>query len=164
MSHSICGIVLAGAYDEAAALRYDLRPVPLRHGVTLFHIDHYFSACWQHRLGLEGSLEGPPPGHGLLPRERAVAVLVSEITGEAEPLFALIITEYFGGVGEQDARVYRGRRAADPSVTRINSALAYLGVVAGRGMDEFDTVGLGRHRAQPGYLERYAELAEELGV
>lgn len=164
MAHSICAIVLPGAYDEGKALGYDLRGVPLARGLTLFHVDHYFSACWRVKLGVEGDLQGPPPRHGLFPREAVLAVMMAEITGEAEPLFALILTEYFGGIGEQHARVYRGRRLADPSIRHINEALACLGVVAAGEMDEFDTVGLSRHRGQPEYLEPYVDLSEELGV
>jgi hypothetical protein len=33
-----------------------------------------------------------------------------------------------------------------------------------RGLDAFDTVGLGDHRSPPEHLERYRELCDELGV
>ncbi|TDT98246.1 hypothetical protein EDD99_6468 [Streptomyces sp. 846.5] len=66
--------------------------------------------------------------------------------------------EYFGGVGTQRTAVgARGALAFGPfaveeneSVPRegtpISRALRLLGVAADRGLDEFDTVGLRRHR------------------
>lgn len=62
---------------------------------------------------------------------------------------AHVEAEYFGGAGSQGSIVcedghvkagpFRGERA-------INEALRLLGVVAVPGMDEFDTLNLGRHR------------------
>lgn len=46
----------------------------------------------------------------------------------------------------------------------INEALRALGVSRRKGVDEFDTGGLGADRHSPEYLERYVELCNELGV
>ncbi|WP_264942169.1 hypothetical protein [Sphingomonas canadensis] len=70
---------------------------------------------------------------------------------------AFVETNYFGGTGSQAAAVIAGGKVAmqaATAVTRnpvrrddpINSALRALGVEAASGMDEFDTVGLGRFR------------------
>ena len=71
---------------------------------------------------------------------------------------AYVEAEYFGGVGTQRAAVWaRGALAFGPFAveehasvpsegTPISRALRLLGVVADRGLDEFDTVGLRRHR------------------
>jgi hypothetical protein len=62
---------------------------------------------------------------------------------------AYVEAEFFGGVGEQvsagwenGALVFGPLNASDA----INQALRWLGVTADAEMDEFDTVGLGRHR------------------
>lgn len=77
---------------------------------------------------------------------------------------AYVEAEYFGGVGTQRAAVWaRGALAFGPFAvedhemvpregTPISRALRLLGVVADHGLDEFDTVGLRRHR----HLEDWA--------
>lgn len=57
-------------------------------------------------------------------------------------------TEYFGGAGEQHATVYRAgvRDLRDGSV---NDALERLGVIARRGSDAWNAVGLSEHRRMP---------------
>jgi hypothetical protein len=69
---------------------------------------------------------------------------------------AYITTFYFGGQGGQDALVWdKGRLRFSPTTqgydqgwpnTPISQALRVIGVVAEKGEDEFDTVGLGKHR------------------
>ncbi|MDO3410515.1 hypothetical protein QWJ34_12155 [Saccharibacillus sp. CPCC 101409] len=57
--------------------------------------------------------------------------------------------EYFGGWGDQTCRVWdRGIEllAEDRRDGAINHALQKLGVTRAEGKDEFDTVGMGRHR------------------
>jgi hypothetical protein len=67
-----------------------------------------------------------------------------------ERLFAIIETDYFGGLGDQAAAVYRGDSEVMVPMSGasgpINEALRVLGVRRAVGMDEFDTVGLGRFR------------------
>jgi len=84
-----------------------------------------------------------------------------------EPIFAVIHTEYFGGMGSQVAAVHRGRSPVmPPTEGGINAALRHLGVVAEAGLDEFDTVSLGRYRSFPelddvDWDEEYARLGLE---
>jgi hypothetical protein len=69
---------------------------------------------------------------------------------------AYVATFYFGGRGGQDALVWsKGALRFSPNTqgydqgwpnTPISQALRLIGVVAERGKDEFDTVGLGKHR------------------
>lgn len=62
---------------------------------------------------------------------------------------AYVEAEFFGGVGGQSAIVWsRGARVIGPihSLHAINPALRLLGVKVGKAHDEFDAVGLGRHR------------------
>ncbi len=63
---------------------------------------------------------------------------------------AYVEAEYFGGVGGQSSVAWaRGLRVLEPihAADAINQALKILGVsVAGFAGDEFDAVGLGKHR------------------
>jgi hypothetical protein len=69
---------------------------------------------------------------------------------------AYVSTYYFGGLGGQDALVWeKGILQFSPTSpgygqkwpnSPISQALRMIGVVAEPGMDEFDTVGLGKHR------------------
>jgi hypothetical protein len=165
MAHNFSAVILKGGYDVVIAEHYDLRSFPLGFDLTMFPIDHYYTACWKNLLGVAGCLRAPDRFDDLIfPCDRVVAELMTRITLRAEPLFAVIATEYFGGVGSQGAGVYRGVELASYEITTINEALRYLGVKAQEGCDEFDTVGLGGHRSMPDYLGKYVEMADELGV
>ncbi len=62
---------------------------------------------------------------------------------------AYVQAGFFGGQGTQSAIVWKdGKGTLGPmtSFDAINQALKQMGVVAQPGKDEFDTVGLGRHR------------------
>ncbi len=71
---------------------------------------------------------------------------------------ALVEAEFFGGCGTQRAQVWEHGRSVlgplvleeddpVPAVTPISLALRRLGVEKGSHYDEFDAVGLGRHRS-----------------
>jgi len=60
-----------------------------------------------------------------------------------------VAAEFFGGVGEQVATLYRHGRVEREFASgyhAINDALAALGVTAESPKDAFDTLGLGRYR------------------
>jgi hypothetical protein len=77
---------------------------------------------------------------------------------------AYVEAEYFGGTGEQSAVVWDAgqvvlshlhlaEKALIPAVgTPISQALRWLGVAKGVHQDEFDAVGLGRHRDTEDWL------------
>jgi hypothetical protein len=73
--------------------------------------------------------------------------------------------EYFGGIGSQFAAVWRGgtlvlgplvltedEPVPAPGWTPISQALRHLGVPADGHYDEFDAIGLGRHRYTEDWL------------
>lgn len=68
---------------------------------------------------------------------------------QARVRIAHVETSYFGGSGDQSAAVWDGGKKFFKSGKQdsINQALAILGVVKDKGVDEFDTVGLGLYRA-----------------
>ena len=142
MGHSITALILKGEFDKPKAESFDLKGKDLGFGLTLFHIDHYYAACWQYSLKTDGQLETPDFDRIVFPTESALAELMKQISCNSCPQFAIIQTDYFGGIGAQYASVFCGSVNADKNIRRINEALKYLGVVAKDGLDEFDTVGL----------------------
>jgi len=139
-------------------------PVPLPQGLSLVHITHYFSAYWQARLGVTASLPVPADFPVTFPREAVLARLSGELAGNDEAPFGLIMTDYFGGYGDQWA-IAVSPALPTPLVTgSVNEVLRALGVVAVAGKDEFDSVGLGEHSETPDYLDRYQDLCAEIGA
>jgi hypothetical protein len=92
-----------------------------------------------------------------LEQDTAVVPLPSGLTPDAERLAAQASrqepvvyaeAEFFGGVGEQHAVLWRRGEGTvlDAEPGPINAALRALGVRGTGDRDEFDSVGLGRHR------------------
>ncbi|MFI0405819.1 hypothetical protein [Actinomadura sp. 3N508] len=82
---------------------------------------------------------------------------------------AYVEAEYFGGTGSQAAQVWdageivlgplhvaEGERWPEAG-SPISQALRRLGVDKGEHFDEFDAVGLGRHRDTGGWLSLFSE-------
>ncbi|MEV6432434.1 hypothetical protein [Nocardia sp. NPDC051463] len=163
MPHAITALILPGAIDTDAVHTWDLVPVPLNNGLTLFHLTHYYTAYWQAAHGVTDRFDLPRQAPGLFPSEGVIATIAADLSARTDPTFALVFTDYFGGVGEQWAAVSNDGRAVR-SVNTINEALRAIGIIAAPGSDEFDTTGLPDHRSTPDYLERYVDLCDELGV
>ncbi|GAA2908919.1 hypothetical protein GCM10010517_75370 [Streptosporangium fragile] len=165
MPHRICALVVAGSVDVERAHSVGLHARLVHDGISVFPIDHCFSTYWAAVRGNGALLDLPRRGlPGLFPREAVLCDLVREVTGADEPRFAIVQTEYFGGVGGQWAAAFAGERRLTTDGASINEALAALGVRASASMDEFDVIGLGEFRSNPDYLDRYADLCDELGV
>ena len=98
------------------------------------------------------------------PTDAALAEIMKKISGISLPQYAIIKTDYFGGMGFQWASVFQGKTNADFTVRTINQALRYLGVTKKNGLDEFETVGLDKIRVQQDYLDKYRDLYDELGL
>lgn len=72
-----------------------------------------------------------------------------------ESAVAYVETEYFGGEGYERAAVWRDRKLALGPLDgagSINRALRALGVACPDGQQEFEAVGLGRHRSLDEWL------------
>ena len=77
---------------------------------------------------------------------------------------AYIEADYFGGRGTQCAVAWRdGIEVLPPTKAKgaINQVLRLLGIHAQSGQDEFDTVGLSRHRNMEDWLEAATRTLEE---
>jgi hypothetical protein len=85
----------------------------------------------------------------------AVAEWIAEAS-EKGPL-AYVEADYFGGIGKQSSVVWKeGKVILEPAHGErgpINRALRALGVRAQPNKDEFETVGLRRHRDMEDWLE-----------
>lgn len=120
-------------------------------------------------VGLRGGVEMIPLGtnarefHGIpfLPlTDEGDVELPSALTQLCTQLamsgdFAYIEAENFGGAGTQAYVLFNGGKAGSPVVANdaINCVLRLLGVRTGKDSDEFETVGLGRHRETDSWLE-----------
>lgn len=158
MSHIIQAILLKGPYNHEEADKYELAGVDLDFDLTLFYIDNDFIDYWEKKLAYSGYLES----NCHLVNKRVIYELMKRISLSIPVEYAIIVTAYVGGMGDQFANIYRNDQNVDPSFNTINDVLNYLGVDRGNHLDEFDAVGLGRYRSNPGYLDKYQKLLEEL--
>lgn len=165
MGHNISAIIVKGTCDKRVADQLDLIGIPLGFDLTLFHIDCHYSEYWQDRLKTQGVLKVNARSPVPFPRESVIGTLVSKLTHHKTCQYAIIATDYFGGIGSQFANAYLGHEVIDKEVTTINQALQVLGVIpTDSRVDEFDTVGLGKYRSAPDHLDKYGDLTEELGL
>lgn len=155
MSHSIRAIIGKPSVAEALGARFDsVRRVPLSQGYEMVPLlDRLFDA-----MAFSVEAANPEAAVGGWSRlGEQVGNVLAELS-RISPV-AYVYTEYFGGVGEQSAVAFTEGRLAtrhggadrilpwSSSIGPINAALAAIGVVRERGKDEFDSIGLGRHRS-----------------
>lgn len=162
MGHNIRALVIRGRFAASACFDVDLRPVELEAGITLLHIDHYYSAYWQAVRKRSGELPIPDSFPLVFPREAVLRDIAAALLHEGAPMFGIIMSEYFGGAGGQWGCLLRGTELV--CAGSVNDVLRGLGVQRSKELDEWDTVGLVKHRSSPGHLEKYAELCEEMGI
>lgn len=161
MPHNITALIVKGNLNHNKAIEFDLIGKDLGFGLSLFHIDYCYSIYWQHKLMLTEQLDLKNIDSCDFPIEISIAVIVKYISYEIEPEFAIIQTDYFSGLGKQNANAFKNSINVDKSIRTINQALKYLGFIANKGLDEFDTIGLDKIRSQPDFLERYRQLVDE---
>ncbi|RZL21477.1 MAG: hypothetical protein EOO96_24275 [Pedobacter sp.] len=164
MGHNITAIILKDDYDKTAAESFGLLGKELSFSLTVFHIDHYQTACWQYELKTVGQLETSISDNFIFPTEIAISEVIKTISVYEEPLYAIIQTDYFGRIGNQFASVYKYKDNIDKNAKTINQVLIHLGVKTNGKLDEFDTIGLDKIRSQPDIFDKYVDLADEYGV
>jgi len=164
VGHHITALAIAAHHASAIAESYGLIERLRWNHVTLFPIDHYWSAYWQaKRGGVDGTLGGSVTG-GRLPSEGVVRAIARELTGLPAPRFAVIQSDYHGGSGDQWALAFEGERSLLDVNASVNHALRELGVDRDPGLDEWDTIGLGDFRSNPDHLDRFQALCDESGA
>jgi len=132
--------------------------IPLGHGLYLLPMTGDL---------IEEVRRGDPVDPRLMPCERFPPGFDRTLAdwSQAGPV-AYVEAEYFGGTGSQLAAVWQAGQLvlgpiikaedAPPSAagkSPISQALRCLGVSAGGHFDEFDAVGLGRHRDTDGWFD-----------
>lgn len=145
MGHNITGIVGRPAVlARARDLGIEEAAIPLDAGLAWIPLsDETLDRLAETSPLEETDWEAPFTHFGLV----LPAVLV-ELSAHGP--VAYIETAYTGGMGHQAAAAYQGGGKRALVSGTVNEALRVLGVVALAGRDEWDTVGLGRHRRMPG--------------
>ena len=147
MGHQISALIAKAPIDTEAARQFDL-PVIIQNDFAIVGLDAAHSDHWSEELGLENT-------------DFSEMILDRPVTHEfalrlGMERYALIETDYFGGAGEQCAAVYHGSTIEmAATMGGINAALKLLGVKRRFNMDEFDTIGLGRHRSFGDQFQKY---------
>jgi hypothetical protein len=149
--HDVEGLIARGDALSASTSQFTSAVVcPLVQGFSLVPLtDALAKELVAYRPDVQTALAKP-----LSYLAAGVHALAIEISRRAP--VAYIATAYFGGNGKQDALAWeRGILRFSPTTpdydrpwphTPISQALRTIGVVADEGLDEFDTVGLGKHR------------------
>lgn len=155
MGHHISAIICKPSADIERILGFDLQIIPTGDFVII-PMDASHSDDWSERLEL-----GFSDGRSKVILDGPFAHLVATIAAEGD--YALIETDYVAGTGNQVAAVYRKGQhlpliaSERVAVGAINEALRAIGVHARNGVDEFDTLGLGRYRDFEDCFARYYE-------
>ncbi len=172
MGHNVTALILKGPYSRIRAEPFDLVGFPLGDPaleLTLFHFNHYFSACWQSHFNSVGELPVPEkiPSWLLVPRERVLSLLMQKISEQENPRFMIMVTFYHGGAGDQFGCAYQNESPL-PGPCTVSASLEHLGVVPDSGLDAFDTVGLQYIRSMPDGVahrfDRYDDWSDELDI
>ncbi len=165
MSHAICALVVVGNYDRDIAGKMDLRAIATYEDVSVFPIDHYYSTFWAADSSVGGELDVAMTVPATFPRDLVLLQFVRDMTGNAEPKFAIIQTGYDGGQshhnGAQWAAAFQGARRLSSDHAAINDALRAIGVPRRYPKDEFDTIGLAAYWSNPRHLEKYRAWCSE---
>ena len=147
MSHDIQAIVAKGKINHEPLMLFDL-PCFFHEGFSIVGLNPYHSDHWTEKLSIYKETRGRiilncPVTH-YFARELGVRD------------YAIISTNYFGGVGKQYATVLSsGNVVMEEKEGAINEALKLIGVTKKEALDEFDTICLSRYRSFDAYFERY---------
>ena len=164
MPHAITSIVLKGDYNKKIATDYELIGVDLGIDLTLFFIDGHYTAYWQEKLKIKGNLETNCPEVTWFPNGKIIYHFMKIISKRDVVKYAIIMTDYFGGIGKQFANIFENEKNINLQLNTISKVLKEMGVEKGNHHDEFDAVGLGGYRVNPDYLDKYGKMTFDLGI
>lgn len=147
MGHNIEAIITRATVNKEVANKYDL-PVFISKGFSIIALDPSHSDNWAEKIDINNEADNK------IILNCPVTHFFAKELGLKE--YAIIYTDYFGGVGEQYATVYNDGVVTMPeTINGINKALKQIGVTCKQGLDEFDTLGLGMYRTFDDYFEKY---------
>ena len=149
--HDVTALIAKSEKLTATTRRFETAVVcPLVQSFSLLPITEDF----EKELSVYASQTKPPLTKPIGELSDGLHVLAIEISHDCP--VAYISTCYFGGQGGQNALAWdKGSLRFSPTTqgydqvwpnSPISQALRAIGVLAEEGMDEFDTVGLGKHR------------------
>jgi hypothetical protein len=148
MGHQITAIVTGLPIDEHKAQEFDL-PVFIENGYRIIGLDVAHTDYWTERLNfqyIDDDVE--------IPLDCETTHYFAEELGISK--YAIIHTDYLGGIGDQFAAVYEhGCVAMAAEADGINRALRLIGVKCLPGLDEFDSINLSRYRHFDRHFEKY---------
>lgn len=152
MSHSLQALILTEPID--GALPPAAHPVRLHGALVLLPVtDELFDEAVA-RYGGEGD------SHDEVFWKFSPALCALAVSLVEDRPYAYIETDYFGGVGTQAAGAWKGHEVVmapvQAEIGPINDVLSQLGVRRGLTQDQFDRVGLSRHRHTEDWLEEPA--------
>ena len=145
MGHYITAIITKEQFDHTVADKYDL-PIFKENGYYIIALNESHSDFWAEKLSIVDDEDN----------EIILDCGTTHYFCKTLDLncYAVINTDYFGGIGAQKANVYRyGKRILN--LVSINKALRNLGVIADRNKDEFDTLNLSKYRHFDECFEKY---------
>jgi hypothetical protein len=159
--HDVTALIAKSDKLTAATCRFESAVVcPLVQGFSLLPVTEDFAT----ELSVHAVQTKAPLSKPIEELSDGLHALAIEISHDCPVAF--VSTCYFGGQGSQNALVWdSGSLRFSPTTPRydqgwpnspISQALRAIGVVAEEGMDEFDTVGLGKHR----HTHRWAEAVK----
>lgn len=160
MPHSIVAIITKDKIDKERAKYYDL-VLFSENNFTIIGLSGSHSEYWAKKLKIYDDYSdffGYPDGVFI-----NITLKMTEDIGIKK--FALVATDYFGGLGSQAGRIFEngneifldGYNDQEPLFkgTRINDVLKYIGVKRGKKSDEFDTINLSKYRSFEKYYIKY---------
>ncbi|TAE12760.1 MAG: hypothetical protein EAZ95_11975 [Bacteroidetes bacterium] len=152
MGHHITAIVTPQRINAQKAKEYDLFFV-VEKSFSILFLDEFHSDFWAEKLQIEDK-ENDFHENKIILDCKTTLFLAGELGID---FFVLLNTDYFAGIGEQWACVYRaGKKIMPDTCSGINEALRKIGVQAEKGLDEFDTINLVSYRGYDTVLLKHA--------
>lgn len=146
MGHNICALIGKAPINENKVHQYGLA-VAYENGFAIVILDEDHIYHWSKKLGINDFSHSDD-----ISQDHELSWFWAKELGWSK--FAIIQTDYFGGVGYQFACLYDdGARVIESD---INTVLEALGVVPLPNLDAFDTINLTEHRiTEMYYMDNY---------
>lgn len=151
MGHAITAIITSQNINEAKAEAYDL-PFVYEKGFCIIFLEALHTDIWTAKIKASENIDLTDEGTAAdILLDCKFTHYIAKALGISQ--FALIETDYFGGIGTQWACVYKNSLQTMPTTEGgINQALQKIGVMAEANLDAFDTLNLSNYRSYEGIL------------
>lgn len=146
MSHHISAIITNNNVDRDIITQYDLS-VFAEGSFSIIALNSYHSDYWTDKLNINSTISN----NDIILDNSTTHYFCSVLKLVN---YAIVETDYFGGIGGQKANLYNYNKLILSSVS-INIALKKLGVIASKDVDEFDALNLSKYRCFDDYYVKY---------